>query len=216
MTTLYGYYRSSAAYRVRIVLNLKGLAFEQVPVDLVAGEQRSPAHLARHPQGLVPTLETDDGVQLTQSLAICEYLEECHPTPPLLPGDAAGRARVRALAQLIACEMHPLNNLRVLRYLVDELGTSDAAKLAWYRHWIAAGFSALEAQLSRAAGSGDFCHGDRPTLADACLVPQVFNAERFDCDLGDYPRIRQIVAHCRALPAFEQAAPAAQPDASRR
>ncbi|PAU74282.1 maleylacetoacetate isomerase [Halomonas salipaludis] len=213
MTTLYGYYRSSAAYRVRIVLNLKGLAYDQVPVDLVKGGQRSEESLARNPQGLVPVLETDDGVQLTQSLAICEYLEECHPTPPLLPADPAGRARVRALAQLIACEMHPLNNLRVLRYLVDELGASDAAKLAWYRHWIAEGFSALEAQLSRAAGSGDFCHGDCPTLADACLVPQVFNAERFDCDLGDYPRIQYIVANCRALPAFEQAAPAAQPDA---
>nr|WP_163502939.1 maleylacetoacetate isomerase [Halomonas socia] len=213
MTTLYGYYRSSAAYRVRIVLNLKDLAYDQVSVDLVAGEQRGAAHLARQPQGLVPSLETNDGVRLTQSLAICEYLDECHPTPPLLPADPVGRARVRALAQLIACEMHPLNNLRVLKYLVDELGADEGPKLAWYRHWIAEGFTALEAQFSREAGSGDFCHGDSPTLADICLVPQVFNAERFDCDLGGYPRIQHIAANCRALPAFAQAAPAAQPDA---
>lgn len=213
MTTLYGYFRSSAAYRVRIALNLKGLTYHQVPVDLVKGEQYGTDHLARHPQGLVPALASDDGMTLTQSLAICEYLDECHPTPPLLPADAAGRARVRALAQLVACEMHPLNNLRVLTYLVDELGASDDAKLRWYYHWIAAGFSALEAQLSRAAGSGDFCHGDDPTLADICLVPQVFNAERFACDLGNYPRIQHIVANCRALPAFAQATPAAQPDA---
>ncbi|MDI5889824.1 maleylacetoacetate isomerase [Halomonas rhizosphaerae] len=213
MTTLYGYFRSSAAYRVRIALNLKGLAYDQVPVNLVKGEQRTEANVARHPQGLVPTLETDDGVQLIQSLAICEFLDEVHPEPPLLPADAEGRARVRALAQLVACEIHPLNNLRVLKYLVGELGVGEEAKLAWYRHWIAEGFDALEGMLSREAGTGDFCHGDTPTLADLCLVPQVFNAERFACDLSAYPTIQRITANCRALPAFRQAAPEAQPDA---
>ncbi|MBD3894960.1 maleylacetoacetate isomerase [Halomonas sp. ML-15] len=213
MTTLYGYFRSSAAYRVRIALNLKGLAYHQTSIDLVAGEQREADHLARQPQGLVPALVTDDGVTLSQSLAICEYLEERYPEPALLPADLPGRARVRALSQLIACEMHPLNNLRVLTYLVGELGATDDAKLSWYRHWIDEGFTALEAQLSRDAGCGDFCHGDTPGLADICLVPQVFNAERFECDLSNYPRIQQIAANCRALPAFAQATPAAQPDA---
>ncbi|WP_431024796.1 maleylacetoacetate isomerase [Halomonas sp. H5] len=213
MTTLYGYFRSSAAYRVRIALNLKGLAYDQAPVNLVKGEQRFDAFLARNPQGLVPALVTDDGARLTQSLAICEYLDERYPEPALLPADAAGRARVRALAQSVACEIHPLNNLRVLKYLTGELGLDEAAKMTWYRHWITEGFAALEAQLSREAGSGDFCHGDTPGLADLCLVPQVFNAERFACDLAPYPRIRRIVANCRALDAFARAAPEAQPDA---
>ncbi|MCL7941400.1 maleylacetoacetate isomerase [Halomonas sp. ATCH28] len=213
MTTLYGYYRSSAAYRVRIALNLKGLDYEQAPVNLVKGEQRLDANLARNPQGLVPSLVTDHGLVLNQSLAICEYLDERHPEPPLLPADAEGRARVRSLAQLVACEIHPLNNLRVLKYLVGELGLDDEAKLSWYRHWIAEGFAALETQLSREAGSGDFCHGDTPSLADICLIPQVYNAERFACDLSHYPTIRRIAANCRALPAFSQAAPEAQPDA---
>lgn len=213
MTTLYGYFRSSAAYRVRIALNLKGLAHDQAPVNLVKGEQRGEEYLARNPQGLVPALITDDGVRLTQSLAICEYLDERYPDPALLPADAAGRARVRALAQSVACEIHPLNNLRVLKYLTGELGLDETAKMTWYRHWIAEGFAALEAQLSREAGSGDFCHGDTPGLADLCLVPQVFNAERFECDLATYPRIRRIVANCRALDAFARAAPEAQPDA---
>lgn len=213
MTTLYGYFRSSAAYRVRIALNLKGLAYDQAVVNLVKGEQRSDDYRARNPQGMVPTLETDDGVRLTQSLAICEYLEERHPTPPLLPPSPEERARVRALAQLVASEIHPLNNLRVLKYLVHELKVGDEAKTIWYRHWITEGFDALEAMLSREAGSGEFCHGDAPTLADLCLVPQVYNAERFECDLSAYPRIRRIVANCRALPAFQQAAPEAQPDA---
>ncbi|GAA0559737.1 maleylacetoacetate isomerase [Halomonas salifodinae] len=213
MTTLYGYFRSSAAYRVRIALNLKGLAYDQAPVNLVKGEQRGEDFLARNPQGLVPALVTDDGARLTQSLAICEYLDERYPDPALLPADAAGRARVRALAQSVACEIHPLNNLRVLKYLTGELGVDEAAKMTWYRHWITEGFAALEAQLSREAGSGDFCHGDTPGLADLCLVPQVFNAERFACDLAPYPRIRRIVANCRALDAFARAAPEAQPDA---
>ncbi|GEK74640.1 MULTISPECIES: maleylacetoacetate isomerase [Halomonas] len=213
MTTLYGYFRSSAAYRVRIALNLKGLAYDQAPIDLVAGEQRGEAYLADNPQGLVPTLVTDDGLRLTQSLAICEYLEEVHPEPALLPEAPAERARVRALAQLVACEMHPPNNLRVLRYLTGELGVDEAARLGWYRHWVHEGFTALEAMLSREAGSGDFCHGDAPTLADACLVPQVFNAERFECDLSAYPRIRRIADNARALDAFRRAAPGEQPDA---
>ncbi|MFY0991691.1 maleylacetoacetate isomerase [Halomonas sp. C05BenzN] len=213
MTTLYGYFRSSAAYRVRIALNLKGLAYDQAPVNLIKGEQRSDANLARHPQGLVPSLETDDGLMLTQSLAICEYLDETHPEPPLLPADAAGRARVRALAQLVACEVHPLNNLRVLKYLVNDLEVGEEAKLAWYRHWITEGFDALEAMLTREAGTGAFCHGDTPTLADLCLVPQVYNAERFECHLAAYPTIRRIVDHCNALEAFRRAAPGEQPDA---
>ncbi|MCE8018537.1 maleylacetoacetate isomerase [Halomonas sp. MCCC 1A11036] len=213
MTTLYGYFRSSAAYRVRIALNLKGLAYDQVPVNLVKGEQRSENSLARNPQGLVPVLETDDGTQLTQSLAICEYLEERHPEPPLLPADAEGRARVRSLAQIVACEIHPLNNLKVLKYLVHELKLDDDAKLAWYRHWIAEGFTALEARLANEPATGEFCHGDSPTLADLCLVPQVFNAERFECDLSAYPTLRRITERCRAMDAFTKAAPGEQPDA---
>ncbi|MBZ9558753.1 MULTISPECIES: maleylacetoacetate isomerase [unclassified Modicisalibacter] len=211
---LYGYFRSSAAYRVRIALNLKGLACEQVPVNLVKGEQRDAAHLARHPQGLVPVLETDDGTRLTQSLAICEYLDERHPAPPLLPADAEGRARVRALAQLIACEIHPLDNLRVLGYLTGELGIGEDARLAWYRHWIAEGFAALETQLAGTPATGTCCHGDTPSLADVCLVPQVFNARRFDCDLGAYPTLERIVAHLETLPAFAEARPERQPDAA--
>ncbi len=213
MTTLYGYFRSSAAYRVRIALNLKGLAYEQVAVNLVKGEQRAEENLARNPQGLVPVLETDDGTRLTQSLAICEYLEERHPEPALLPADPAGRARVRSLAQLVACEIHPLNNLKVLKYLVHELKLDEAAKLAWYRHWIAEGFTALEARLAGEAATGAFCHGDSQSLADVCLVPQVFNAERFECDLSAYPTIRRIAERCRAMEAFAKAAPGAQPDA---
>lgn len=213
MTTLYGYFRSSAAYRVRIALNLKGLAYTQSPVNLVKGEQRGEGNLARNPQGLVPVLETDEGVQLTQSLAICEFLDERHPTPALLPADAVGRARVRALAQVVACEIHPLDNLKVLKYLVSELEVNDDAKLAWYRHWITEGFNALEAMLTSKAGTGEFCHGETPTLADICLVPQVFNAERFECDLTAYPSIRRIAERCRSLEAFAKAAPGEQPDA---
>ncbi|QOR37121.1 maleylacetoacetate isomerase [Billgrantia diversa] len=213
MTTLYGYFRSSAAYRVRIALNLKGLAYDQAPVNLVKGEQRGEDNLARNPQGLVPVLETDDGTQLTQSLAICEYLDERHPEPPLLPADAEGRARVRSLAQLVACEIHPLNNLKVLKYLVHELKVNEEAKLAWYRHWVAEGFSALEARLANEPRTGTFCHGDSPTLADICLVPQIFNAERFECDLTAYPTLQRITENCRKLEAFAKAAPGEQPDA---
>lgn len=207
---LYDYFRSSAAYRVRIVANLKGIELEQVPVNLVKGEQRSDTNLSRNAQGLVPTLVTNDGEYLTQSLAICEYLEECFPEPALLPSDPIARARVRALCQVIACEIHPLNNLRVLKHLTGELGLSDDDKLAWYRHWVRLGFDAIEAMLD---ASSDFCHGDNPTLADVCLVPQVFNAERFECDLGPYPRIRAVTERARALDAFAGAAPGKQADA---
>ena len=211
--TLYGYYRSSAAYRVRIALNLKGLGYTQRPIDLAAGAQREAAFTRLNPQGLVPVLETDEGERLTQSLAICEYLDERYPaSPALLPADAAGRARVRALAQLVASDIHPLNNLRVLRYLVGELELDEAAKLAWYRHWVEEGLTTLEAQLA-SEQTGLCCHGDTPSLADVCLVPQVYNAERFDCDLTAYPRLRAIAAHCRGLPAFAEASPARQPDA---
>lgn len=213
MTTLYGYFRSSAAYRVRIALNLKGVDYDQIPVNLVQGEQRDGEHLARNPQGLVPSLVLDDSSVINQSLAVCEYLDEVHPEPALLPVDALGRAQVRGLAQLIACEIHPLNNLKVLKYLVGELGADEAAKLAWYHHWIGEGFTALEAMLANLS-NGDFCYGDTPTLADICLVPQVYNAQRFECDLSAYPTIQRIVANCRLLPAFAKAAPEAQPDAS--
>lgn len=210
---LYGYFRSTAAYRVRIALNLKGLGYAQVAVNLVIGEQHGGDSFARNPQGLVPVLETDDGTCLTQSLAICEYLDERYPEPPLLPADAEGRARVRALAQAIACEMHPLNNLKVLKYLTGELGISDETKLVWYRHWVREGFDALETLLAESSDTGEFCHGDTPTLSDVCLIPQVFNARRFDCDLSGYPTIRRIAERCETLNAFQHAAPAAQPDA---
>jgi maleylacetoacetate isomerase len=210
---LYGYFRSSAAYRVRIALNLKGLAYEAVPVHLLrdGGEHHAAAYRALNPQELVPALE-DEGRILTQSLAIIEYLDETHPEPPLLPADPAGRARVRALALQIACEIHPLNNLRVLQLLKRDFGLDDAATRRWYRHWIMVGFAALEASLSTPP-SRRFCHGDAPGLADICLVPQVFNARRFDCDLAPYPRLCAIDAECAALAPFAAAHPARQPDA---
>ena len=211
---LYTYYRSSAAYRVRIALHLKRLTYDAVPVHLTrtGGEQRQPDYLALNPAGLVPTLD-DDGVVLTQSLAIIEYLDETHPQPALLPGAATERARVRALAQAIACDIHPINNLRVLQYLTREFGVGDAQKNAWYRHWVEVGLEAVEAMLADDPGTGVFFHGDTPTLADCCLVPQVFNARRFDCDLGARPTVMRIVGHCEAMDAFQRAAPAAQPDA---
>ncbi len=208
---LYGYFRSSAAFRVRIALNLKGLAFENVFVHLRKGEQRRPDYLALNPQGLVPTLVTDEGAVLTQSLAIIEYLDETHPEPPLLPGTAADRARIRALAGIVACDIHPLNNVRVLNYLTGEMGQSRDAMLAWYRHWIALGLGALEGHLAGRAGR--FCHGDAPTLADVCLVPQIFNARRFDCPLDDYPTVMRVFENALALDAVERALPANQPDA---
>ncbi len=211
---LHGYFRSSAAYRVRIALGLKGLDYASIPVHLVrnGGEQRQPAYAALNPEKLVPTLCDGDTV-LGQSLAILEYLEERFPQPALLPADAAGRGRVRALAAAVACDIHPLNNLRVLQYLEGTLGIDAAQKQAWIAHWIAEGFGALETRLARDANTGACCHGDTPTVADCCLVPQVFNARRFALPLDAYPTILRIDAHLARLPAFAQAAPEAQADA---
>lgn len=211
---LYTYYRSSAAYRVRIALNLKGLAYDAVPVHLVrgGGEQRQADYLALNPTGLVPTL-VDGPNTLPQSLAIIEYLDETHPEPALLPGSPADRARIRAIAQAIACDVHPINNLRVLQYLTREFGVSEEQKNAWYRHWIEVGLGAVEAMLASDPRTGAFCHGDVPTLADCCLVPQVFNARRFGCDLSATPTIVGIAERCAGLDAFRRAAPEQQPDA---
>lgn len=210
---LYGYWRSTAAYRVRIALALKGIDYETVPVDLRANEQAAAGYGAVNAHRLVPVL-ADGEARLTQSLAICEYLDESHPRPPLLPAAPAARARVRAIAQAIACEIHPLNNLRVLKYLGDELGIDEPDRLAWYRHWIHTGFRSLEAELAASPHTGRCCHGDDVTLADLCLVPQVYNADRFEVDLAAYPVIRRINEHCLGLEAFEGARPENQPDAA--
>jgi len=210
---LYDYFRSSAAYRVRIALNLKGLAPERAPVHLRRGAQRDDDYLALNPQGLVPTLVADNGDVMTQSLAIIEWLDETSPEPPLLPADAAGRARVRSLALAIACDIHPLNNLRVLNYLTGTLGATEAQKNGWCRYWCDVGLEAIETQLAREQATGTFCHGGAPTLADICLVPQLANARRVDLDLAPYPTLLRIEAACAALPAFANAAPLRQPDA---
>ena len=214
MLRLYTYFRSSAAYRVRIALALKGLAYDSVPVHLLreGGEQHQSAYRAVNPAGLVPALQ-DDGATLTQSLAILEYLEERHPQPPLLPLAALDRARVRALALAVACDIHPLNNLRVLNYLTGPLEASDAQRTAWIHHWMALGLEAIEQQLAHSPQTGVFCHGDNPTLADCCLVPQVFNAQRFQVDMAPYPTVRRIAAHCDSLAPFQAAHPAQQADA---
>lgn len=211
--TLYTYFRSSAAWRVRIALALKGLDYAAVPIHLLrdGGQQHGADYRALNPAGLVPAL-VDDGATLTQSLAICEYLDERHPEPALLPADALGRARVRALALAVACDIHPINNLRVLQYLKGTLGHGQDEADAWYRHWIEVGFASIEAELAR-LGSERHCYGDAVTLADVCLVPQVFNARRFKVDLAAYPRIAAIDAHLAALPAFADTAPARQADA---
>lgn len=208
---LYNYFRSSASFRVRIALELKGLSYEYVPVHLVRGEHRQPDYAALSPAMLVPTLQTDDGQHLGQSLAIIEYLDETHREPPLLPRDALGRARVRALAQLIACEIHPINNLRVLKYLVRELKVDEEAKNTWYRHWVRDGLEAFERQLAQLPAS-TYCYGDRPTLADCCLVPQIFNGKRFGVNLDGLPLTMAAFDACMALPAFAQAQPSACPD----
>jgi maleylacetoacetate isomerase len=210
---LYDYYRSSAAYRVRIALNLKGAAPERAFVHLRKGEQRADEYLALNPQGLVPVLALDDGRALTQSLAIIEYLDETIPAPPLLPRDPEARARVRAIALAIACDIHPLNNTRVLSYLTGTIGATSSQKDGWYRYWVDVGLEALEAELSRDAATGRFCHGDAPTLADVCLVPQLANARRFEIDLSPYPTLVRIETACNALAPFADAAPARQPDA---
>lgn len=213
MLKLYSYFRSSAAYRVRIALNLKDLAHETEFVHLIkdGGQHSTPAYRAINPQALLPTLE-QDGRFITQSLAIMEYLDEMHPDPPLLPGDATQRAGIRAFALAIACDIHPLNNLRVLNYLRSPLGHDQADVDTWYRHWVEIGLAACEALLP--ATRTKFCFGDRPTLADACLVPQLYNARRFKADLTAMPRLLAIDEKCSALPAFARAAPEAQPDAA--
>jgi maleylpyruvate isomerase len=210
---LYSYWRSSSAYRVRIALNLKGIQYRQEFVHLVkhGGEQHTAGYRRINPLGLVPALVHAEQT-VVQSMAICEYLEETYRDFPLLPLDPAGRARVRAIAQSIASEIQPLNNLGVTNYLKNGIGLDDAAISDWYLHWIVRGFSALESWLST-AGSGLYCHGESATLADCFLVPQVYNAERFSCDLGPYPNIRRITAQCRTLPAFHAAAPENQADA---
>ena len=210
---LYDYWRSSSAYRVRLALNLKGLAYEQKAVHLVrnGGEQHQPEYRRLNPLGLVPALAHGDRL-VVQSVAICEYLEETFEAEPLLPCDAAGKARVRGIVQTICSEIQPLNNLSVMQYLKSEMGLDGARVGQWYAHWIARGFRAVETWLS-SDDSGDFCHGNQPGLADCYLVPQVYNAERFKCDMEPYPRIRDVVARCRALEAFSRAAPEAQPDA---
>jgi maleylacetoacetate isomerase/maleylpyruvate isomerase len=208
---LYNYFRSSASYRVRIALALKGLDYDYVPVHLTKNEQFNEPYAAVSAARLVPTLQDGD-LAVTQSLAICEYLDETHPEPPLLPKDPAGRARVRALALDIACEIHPLNNLRVLRYLVRDLKVSEDDKNRWYRHWVETGLETVERQLQDAR-TGRFCHGDAPTLADVCLVPQIFNAQRFGCRLNHVPAVMRVHAECMTLPAFEQTQPSNCPDA---
>lgn len=214
MLKLYTYFRSSAAYRVRIALNLKGLAYQSIPVHLLkgGGEQLQDSYRAINPGAMVPSLQDGDAT-LTQSLAILEYLEEVYPDIALLPPDALGRARVRALALIVACDIHPINNLRVLKYLKNTLQLSDDAKAEWYRHWVQEGLTTIEAHLARDCQTGTFCHGDSPTLADCCLIPQVFNAQRFQMDLAAYPTIERIHARCAELPAFISAHPQQQLDA---
>jgi maleylacetoacetate isomerase len=209
---LHGYFRSSAAYRVRIALALKGLPYEYAAVHLRKGEQRAPGYRAISAQGLVPVLEDERG-SFTQSLAIIEYLDERYPEPPLLPDRPEARARVRAIGLAIACDIHPLDNLRVLQYLVRTLGATEQAKDAWYRHWIDQGLGALESQLAADPATGSFCHGETPTLADVCLVPQLANARRASIPLDAYPTLLRIEGTCNALPAFAAAAPERQPDA---
>jgi maleylacetoacetate isomerase len=212
MMKLHGYFRSSAAFRVRIALNLKTLDYDQASIHLRRGDQRAPDYLKLNPQALVPALVEGDLV-LTQSLATIEYLDETHPNPPLLPATPEGRARVRALAQIVACEIHPLGNLRVLQYLSKELKQDEPTVQRWFNHWIALGFGAFESLLAGHPETGRFCHGDRPTVADICLVPQVFNAKRYDLDLKPYPTLMRIFEACMAVPAFDRAQPDKQPDA---
>jgi maleylacetoacetate isomerase len=211
---LYSYWRSSAAFRVRIALNLKGLRYETRAVHLVrdGGEQHAQDYVALNPQQLVPVLIDDDRV-MTQSMAIVEYLDETHPSSPLLPADAAGRARVRALAHIVGCDIHPLGNLRVLQQIGTQFGADDEQKGSWMRHWITAGFQAMETMLANSKDTGRYCHGDAPSLADLCMVPQVYNARRWKMSLDAYPTIVRIDAACAELDAFREAMPEQQPDA---
>jgi maleylacetoacetate isomerase len=211
---LYDYWRSSAAYRVRIALNLKRLDYTQVPVNLAPGasEQHGGSYREINPQGLVPAL-IHEGRTVTQSLAICAYLDQVFPEPALLPADPAGRARVNAMALVVACDIHPINNLRVQRYLKSELAAREGDVVTWMNHWMTEGFLAFEQMLQGGSATGLCCHGDEPGLADCCLIPQVYNAERFGCDMARFPTVVRIVAYCRALPAFAAAAPERQGDA---
>ncbi len=212
---IYSYFRSSASYRVRIALNLKGLAYDIVPVHLLrdGGEQLSPEYRQLNPDALVPSLQLDDGAVITQSLAIIEYLEERYPEPALLPKDALDRAWLRSLALAIACDIHPLNNLRILRYLTGEMQLSEDDKNRWYRHWCEQGLAAIEQVLATDARVGRYCYGDTPSLADCFLVPQVANAQRMHCDLSAMPTVIRINDACLQLPAFIDASPSKQPDA---
>jgi maleylacetoacetate isomerase len=208
---LYNYFRSSASFRVRIALELKGLAYDYLPVHLVKGEHKQDAYTAVSASQLVPALQAEGGQLLSQSMAIIEYLDETHPQPPLLPADPIGRARVRALAQLICCEIHPLNNLRVLKYLTRELKVDEASKNAWYRHWVRDGLEKFELELERQP-AGTYSYGGTPTLADCCLVPQIFNGKRFDVDFSGLARTMAAFDACMQHPAFQQAQPSRCPD----
>ncbi len=208
---LYNYFRSSASFRVRIALALKGLPYEYVPVHLAKGEHKTPGYGEVAADQLVPLLELDDGTRLSQSMAIIEYLDETHPEPALVPRNVLARARVRALAQSIACEIHPVNNLRVLKYLSKELKLDEETKNTWYRHWVRAGLESFERQLQQLPASR-FCHGETPTLADCCLVPQIFNGQRFNTPLDGLPRTMAAFEACMSLSAFEQSQPSACPD----
>lgn len=210
---LYNYFRSSASYRVRIALALKGLDYDYIPVHLQRNEQFAESYAALSPARLVPLLKDGDNL-VSQSLAIVEYLEETHPEPPLLPRDAAARARVRALALDIACEIHPLNNLRVLRYLVKDMKVSEDDKNRWYRHWVETGLEVVEQRLAGSPATGRFCHGDAPTLADVVLVPQIHNAQRFECRLDHVPQVMRVFEACMKLAAFEETRPEKCPDAA--
>lgn len=207
---LHSFFNSSTSYRVRIALALKGVAFEVLPINLRKQEQRAADYVAINPSAGVPLL-TDGDFSLSQSLAIIDYLDATHAEPRLIPQDARERARVLELSDAIACDIHPVNNMRILRYLQETLGATEAQKTAWYHHWIREGLTAVEALLAR-HGHGAYCFGDAPTLADCCVVPQVANAQRMGCDLSAYPRLLQVYTHCIAQPAFQQAAPANQPD----
>ena len=209
---LYTFFRASSPFRLRIALNLKGLPYETISVHLGKGEHRKSEFGMLNPQQLVPALVLDDGHILNQSLAIIEYLDEVHPNPPLLPKDAKARARVRSLSYLVACEIHPLNNARTLAYLRKQMGQTEEQVNAWYRHWIADGLGKLEGEL-RSPATGRYCHGDTPTMADCCLVPQIFNAKRYQCDVAPYPTVMRVFDECMKLDAFDLAQPSKQPDA---
>ncbi len=210
---LYNFSRSSASYRARIVANLKGITYDYVSINLMRGESRQPSYQALNPQGRVPSLE-DNGLLIPQSMAICEYLEETHPKPPILPADPFGRARVRALALMVACEIHPIAGGRAQSYLGTLLNANADQRAQWGRHWMTEGFREIEAMLTNSGDTGRFCHGDMPTMADAFLIPQVYNAERAGVDLAPFPTIRRIYQECNKLAAFVKAAPESQPDAA--